>query len=150
MKNLILLSIIVTALFFQSCSQGHNTAPAVDTVFTKTCYIAVDGKDTAKLTLKTFSKGAKGKLLFNFYKKDKNDGAITGVFKGDTLLVDYGFQVGNKKSWYRNPLAFLKKDGKLYMGVGKMETTMGKTYFRKDVPIDFEGGRFIFEPADCR
>lgn len=83
MKKLTLLSIIVTALFFQSCNQGNNTAVVVDTVFTKTCYIAVDGKDTARMTLKTFSKGAKGKLLFNFYKKDKNEGVITGSFKGD-------------------------------------------------------------------
>lgn len=150
MSKLIVLIITAGTLFLQSCSSGNGPKAAADTAFVKSCYLSVDGKDTAVMTIKTFSKTIEGNLVFNFYKKDKNNGNIKGAFRGDTLFVDYGFQVGSKESWYKNPLVFLKKDGKLIMGIGKMQTTMGKTYFRKDVPIDFSMGRFTFEKTDCR
>ena len=149
MSKLIVLTIASATLFLQSCSSGNAPKAIADTAFVKSCYLAVDGKDTAMMTLKTFSKTIEGNLVFNFYKKDKNDGTIKGTFRGDTLFVDYGFQAGSKESWYKSPLVFLRKDGKLIMGIGKMQTTLGKTYFRKDVPIDFSMSRFTFEKTDC-
>jgi len=152
MKPSILFSLLLAFPFLYSCNRqgGHSSGPKSDTSSTKTCYIAIDGKDTATLTVKEYAKKTGGTLVLNLDKKDNNNGQIEGNFKGDTLFVDYVFQIGNKGRWYRNPLAFLKKDGNLIMGVGEMETTWGKTYFRKDVPIDFTKGRFSFEPVDCK
>jgi hypothetical protein len=152
MKPSIFFTLVLGFPFLYSCNQQNNQSavPKSDTSFTKSCYIAIDGKDTATLTVKKYPKKTGGALLLNLDKKENNNGQIEGNFKGDTLFVDYVFQIGNKGRWYRNPLALLKKDGKLIMGVGKMETTWGKTYFRKDIPIDFVKGRFIFEPVNCK
>lgn len=144
-------ALLLTALY--SCNQ--NGAPAVnpaDTVSTSTCYIAVDGQDTAHLTVKKYRSKVGGELVIDFKAEEKgqNYGEIKGAFKGDTLFVDYIFRVGIKPQWHKNPLALLQKDGKLHMGIGKMETMLGKTYFRKDIPIDFSKGRFVFEPVDCK
>lgn len=149
MKKSIFLFSGIALLILQSCSSGNHNTEVKDTVFTKTCYVAVDGKDTARLTLNTFSKGVKGKLLVSYYRKAKNEGDIKGIFKGDTLLVDYGFRVGDQKTWYKNPLAFLNQNGQLIMGIGQMQNTWGRTYFKKGEPIDFKSGRFIFEPVPC-
>jgi hypothetical protein len=99
------------------------------------------------------SEGCKitGHLLINYIDKGKNEGLISGAYKGDTLFVDYTFKIGTEnKTMYKNPLAFLKKDGKLILGVGQIETSMGKSYFVKGKPIDFEKGRFTFDTAVCK
>lgn len=149
LSNLFPLAVIAVLLY--SCSQsGGSSEKKADSTFTTECYKATDRQDTATLTLETHAdKKITGHLVFDFDKKDKNDGSIKGEFKGDTLYVDYEFKVG-ENAYHKNPLAFLKKDGKLILGVGKMETRFGKTYFRKDLPINFDGGRFIFETAECK
>ncbi|MNH42269.1 hypothetical protein D3C79_1039360 [compost metagenome] len=89
--------------------------------------------------------------MINYIDKGKNEGIVAGAYKGDTLFVDYTFKIGTEnKTMYKNPLAFLKKDGKLILGVGQIETSMGKSYFVKGKPIDFEKGRFTFDSAVCK
>jgi len=151
-KTPLLLFISFVSLCLYSCNQsgGSATTPkTADSVFKLSCYRAIDGKDTAFLQLKDFKKRTEGKLLFKFSKKDKNDGDIKGTYKGDTLFVNYGYHVGNDPAWHINPVALLKKDGKLVMGVGKIGYLLGIPYFDKKVPIDFDAGRFTFEPVEC-
>ena len=89
-------------------------------------------------------------MLIKYDHKDPNKGKIAGKFNGDTLFVDYTFTVGDiNKAIYKNPLAFLKKDNQLVMGVGQIETMLGKSYFVKDKPINFERGKFTFQPGTC-
>lgn len=123
-----------------------------DATVKKECFLALDGLDSAKLDLETSASGkVSGRLFIRYDKQRTNDGQVSGAYRGDTLFVDYGFKVGkNDPANYKNPLALLKKDGKLIMGVGQIVTTLGKSYFAKDKPIDFEKGRFIFSPAECR
>nr|WP_233174105.1 hypothetical protein [Pedobacter sp. ASV19] len=104
------------------------------------------------MKIKTLSTGKiAGKLVINYLDKGKNDGVVEGNFKGDTLFVDYTFKIGTSNpTIYKNPLAFLKKDGKLVMGVGQIETSLGKSYFVKGKPINFDKGRFVFAPVDCK
>jgi len=146
MKKVLLTIFPIAVLFLQSCNQNNSPAAVQDPVLNTAYYLAADGQDTAHLTLDTYAKSIKGKLRINFHKKEMNAGEIKGSFKGDTLFADYTFQVGDKELKYKNPLAFLKKDGKLILGIGKMKTTIGRTYFSKEVPIDFSKGRFIFSP----
>lgn len=152
------LAMMALPLLF-SCSQTGNKGSELkdslamdDTTGSKQCYIAVDGKDTASLSIKTMNSGkVSGKLVINYAEKGKNDGAIEGTFKGDTLFVDYTFKIGTaNKTIYKNPLAFLNQDGKLILGVGQIETTMGRSYFVKGKPISFDKGRFTFAAADCK
>lgn len=156
MKNSsVYLAIAVLPILF-SCSQGGNSgtddnAVKTDTITNQQCYVAIDGKDTADLRLKTMSSGkVMGELLIKYAEKGKNEGEIAGTFKGDTLFVDYTFKIGDEnKTTYKNPLAFLNKEGKLILGVGQIETTLGRSYFVKGKPISFDQGRFTFAPTEC-
>ncbi|WP_316811265.1 hypothetical protein [Pedobacter heparinus] len=157
-STLLYLAIMALSVLF-SCTQSGNkdselkdSLAMADTMTNKQCYVAVDGKDTADLSIKTMNSGkVTGKLVINYAEKGKNDGEIAGAFKGDTLFVDYTFKIGTEnKTIYKNPLALLNKDGKLILGVGQIETTMGRSYFVKGKPISFDKGRFTFAVADCK
>ncbi|QNK61332.1 hypothetical protein H7F33_12220 [Pedobacter sp. PAMC26386] len=152
MKNSILIctALVSTGLLY-SCSQNNGSAnKQAEKPLSTTCYMALDGKDTSRMELNTFSKNVKGNLVISYSNKDNNNGEFEGELKGDTLLVIYTFKVGNKPTIYKNPLAFLKKDGKLIMGVGEMESALGRTYFKKGVPIDFGKGRFTYASVECK
>lgn len=157
-KSALYLAFMAMPLMF-SCTQGHNsgqmdgtTTAKTDSLASKECFIAIDGKDTADLKIHNLNSGKiAGHLTINYSEKGKNDGEIEGKFSGDTLFVDYTFKIGTaNQTIYKNPLALLKKDGKLILGVGQIQTTLGRSYFVKDKPISFEKGRFTFAPVDCK
>ncbi len=157
-SSLFYLSFLALPLML-SCNQSGSKDPAskdslhasADTVGSKQCYIAVDVKDTAEFSFNNFKDGKlRGHLVFRYLDKGKNDGEISGVFRGDTLFADYTFKIGTvNKTIYKNPLAFLKKDGNLILGVGQIETSLGRSYFVKGKPIRFDKGRFTFKPVAC-
>ena len=77
-------------------------------------------------------------------------GKIVGEFRGDTLFVDYTFIQGqNEKVVFKNPMALLKKGEELVLGNGEIQTYLGKSYFAKGKPIDFENVKYKFSPEDC-
>jgi hypothetical protein len=92
-------------------------------------------------------KNVTGDLSFNFEKKQKTQGQISGEFIGDTLFVDYNFKIDGNA--YKNPQVFLKKDKKLLQGSGELEVYLGRTYFKKGIPINFDKG-FVFQLSDCK
>ena len=158
MKNQVLFTLLCASALFASCSQNSDGnkskeagAAKTDTVGTKECYVALDSNDKATLKLRTLADGkVTGNLLIAYHEKGKNDGTLEGKFSGDTLFVDYTFKIGTENpTVYKNPLAFLKKDGQLIMGVGVIETYLGRSYFAKDKPIRFDRSKFIFDPAAC-
>lgn len=124
---------------------------ATDSLVSSTCYTAVYEQDTANLHLEFLQSGkVTGDLVFRFPIFPKNVGTVEGKFSGDTLFVDYSFAVGKaKEKNYKNPLAFLKKGDQLIMGVGVIETSYGRSHFAKDRPINFERGKFQFNPINC-
>ncbi|MBB6502563.1 hypothetical protein [Pedobacter cryoconitis] len=147
-KTSILVYITLASVMLYICTQDNGAAgKEPEKPLSTTHYMAIDRKDTARMELNQFSKKVEGKLIITYHKKANNRGEIKGKFKGDTLFVNYVFKVGKNKPTYKNPLAFLRKDGKLTIGIGKMENTIGRTYFKKDIPIDFEQGRFTFIPV---
>jgi len=158
-KSPLYLAFLAIPLVY-SCTQTGNKSSEkadttitakTDTLFEKQCFVAIDGKDTAALQLNTTEGKVSGTLVINYFEKGKNDGQIEGKYSGDTLFVDYTFKIGKtNQTIYKNPLALLKKDGKLILGVGQIETSLGKSYFVKDKPIRFDKGRFTFEPKACK
>ena len=142
-------------LITMSCGQNTNAskdnAPKSTDVLKKECYLAVDSLDTARLKLNYLRSGeVNGSLVIDYANKSKNDGEIKGKFKGDTLYVDYTFKIPTKNPVvYRNPLALLKSNGKLILGVGQIETTLGRSYFVRNKAIDYRQVKFKFDPADC-
>ena len=154
-KSIYILSLLGAGALY-SCSQGTEKqkeagATKLDSANMK-CYVAVDSVDSASLNLITDKEGKiTGSLLINYKEKGDSHGDIMGKFHGDTLFVDYSFQIGTtNKTFYKNPLAFLKKDDKLFMGVGQIQTFLGKSSFVDNKRINFEKGRFNFALADCK
>jgi len=157
MKNYALAITGVFSVLVYGCGSGgdskqsqSNSRSAKDSVQNSQCYTAIDGPDTAYLNLDSHSSGKiTGTLLIDFSEKPKNDGTLEGEFKGDTLYVNYTFTTGENKTVYKNPLAFLKDGSKLLLGVGEIESYLGKSYFKKGTAIDFERGRFKFDSMEC-
>ncbi|NEU10395.1 hypothetical protein GZH53_18870 [Flavihumibacter sp. R14] len=160
---LCLLTFIICAAIL-SCSQSADKSEQAGTASTRPdinvqCYRAVFEKDTADLRIIKAPDGkVKGTLVMaygevkpNAVEKTVNSGDVQGSFKGDTLYLTYTYKTGSiNKAVYTNPLALLKKGETLIMGVGDAETSMGRTYFVKGKPIDYEIGRFRFQPAKCK
>lgn len=152
-KNLLYIAIAAVPFIF-ACNQSEKKADSAkkDSVMSETCYASSFEKDSAAMILKTLSSGkVTGSLLVKYADKPQNKGEINGKFHGDTLLVDYRFNTGSDTTKaYTNPLAFLKKDGKLVMGVAQIETTLGRSYFVKGKPINYDAGKFTFIEVPCK
>ncbi|WP_412467988.1 hypothetical protein [Pedobacter sp. KLB.chiD] len=154
MKRNLFYSVFTAIPFVVACNQSAKKTDTVkkDSVVNQTCYAAFFEKDSAAMIVKTMASGkVTGSLLVKYAEKPENNGKISGKFNGDTLLVDYRFNTGKDTTKaFTNPLAFLKKDGKLMMGVGQIETTLGRSYFVKGKPINYEAGKFTFSEVDCK
>lgn len=146
-----------------SCNQGKNTesVASADSLATSVqCYTSVFETDTAHLKTITDQSGKVSGELTISYGKQKiassgeklvHIGEIAGSFKGDTLFVDYTYKNGKTgKETFKNPLALLRKDETLVLGVGEIETYLGRSYFVKGKPIDFGIAKFKFQPVSCQ
>ena len=156
------LAFITSLFILSSCNQGKNKSQQAEVnknTGDEQCYRAVFEKDTADLKLVTAADGKiTGDLVMDFGQLEPNSqetttnqGMIAGEYRGDTLFVDYTYTSGpTSKTVYKNPLAFLKRGDQLILGVGEIETYVGRTYFVKDKPIDFEKGKYKLEATDCQ
>jgi hypothetical protein len=162
MKNSIYILAILASAFVCSCNQpkydANQTAATTSKAnITNDCYHAVFEKDTADLKIWIASDGkVTGALGIRYGQKPNsverviNKGKVEGRFHGDTLFVNYLYRSGSiNKTLYQNPLALLKQGDKLIMGVGQIETSLGRSYFVKNKPIDFEKGKFKFSKVNC-
>ena len=162
MKKTSILFVLFASLFIYSCNQGtkdSSQGSADSLALSNLCYTAVFEKDTAQLKVQTDANGKiTGDLTINYgevkpnsLEKVINVGTIAGNFRGDTLFVDYTHTSGSiNKKGFKNPLAFLKVGENLILGVGDIETHLGRSYFVSGKPINFEIARFKFIPVDCK
>lgn len=132
-----------------SCKQQEDIKDQMQAKHT-VCYRAIDGADTAWLKIDTAANHMIGFFEFNYANQKRYAGQVKGTLKGDTLKGHYDFKVNKVDKWYRNPVAFLKRDGKLIMGVGNFNMVWGSAFFDEKVPIDFDKGKFVFERVGCR
>ncbi len=155
MKNLVLPFLLVSCVMLQSCKKNETQKEAAkseaESIVSVQCYKALYEKDTIDLKLNTLKDGKiNGDLVMKVYGTPQKYGEVIGEFKGDTLFVDYTFTEGtNKDVKFKNPMAFLKREKQLILGNGTMETYLGRTYFAKGKPIDFDRVKYKFETMDC-
>ncbi len=152
MKNQFLSLSAICLIVLASCNSNTKTSESKDSVekFTMenaSCFKAISNTDSATLNYDQNGKKVVGELAFNFKNKENTKGTIIGEFKGDTLFVDYTFKVNGKE--YKNPQVFLMQGNNLLQGAGELEVYVGRTYFKKSVPINFKNG-FVFEPTNCK
>lgn len=157
MKKLVLSSLLLACVAFQSCKNEEKQKEAEaakadgEKVVSVQCYQAVYENDVIDLKLNTLKNGKLGgNMIMKVAPSTVRTGEVTGEFHGDTLFVDYTFVDSvNKNKTFKNPMAFLKKDNQLILGNGTMQTTMGVTYLVKDKPIDFERVKYKFSTVEC-
>lgn len=148
-QHLFLPFVFIISIFILSCQQEKPKEKVMDEKKI-VCYQSISGSDTAWLSIDTSKKIINGLLTFNYVdKKERYEGQFKGEMYGDTLRGHYDFKINKAELWNRNPVAFLKKDSKLTMGIGQFMLIMGSAHFDNRVPIDYEKGRFVFEEAIC-
>lgn len=159
MKTKTNVSLVLASIFvITSCQdkkqelEGTVEKPISEKPIEKECYQAIYEQDTINLQVEKFNAGKiGGKMEMQFDRMPLKKGSISGEFSGDTLFVSYTFIEGsNEKITFKNPMAFLKRGEQLILGNGKMQTTMGATYFVKGEPIDFDSVKFKFNNIDCK
>lgn len=118
------------------------------TVSGKQCYLWTQGKDSVSMTLVTANGGnVTGDLRYNFFEKDDNSGTVSGLFKGDTLFVEYAFESEGMKSV--REVAFLKRDKTFLEGFGEVEQKDNKEVFKDKKTLKF-GGSLILQEVPCK
>ena len=113
--------------------------------FSEICYQGVQGKDTISMTLITKGKQLQyGKLAYDFFEKDQNEGTLVGTFRGDTLVGKYSFRSEGIDSV--REVVFLK-DGKNYLvGHGAMiADPSGKLLFKDIRTVQFDTSFLLLE-----
>lgn len=113
------------------------------------CYSAIIKKDTISLSLNIKENQiASGKLTYNFFEKDKNEGTLIGELRGDTLIADYTFMSEGVSSIRQ--VAFLKKGSTYVEGYGGVvDDNNGKVTFKDTKQLKFDG-KTVLSKADCK
>ena len=145
MKNILFFGL----LLFISCKKEMNAEDfkieKPVNPFSEICYQSVHGKDTISMTLIT--KGDKlqyGKLSYNYFEKDDNEGTLVGAFRGDTLKAKYSFQSEGTMSV--REVIFLKKANTYIEGYGPVkEDQDGKVVFKDYKEIQFDSSSPLLE-----
>lgn len=151
MKKQLLVILLLFPLSFciSSCNREQPKQEVIEKKMV--CYQSISAGDTAWLSIDTAQRVIIGTLTINYVTKmEIYDGKFTGKMNGDTLKGHFDFKINKADPSFRNPLAFLKRENKLTMGVGQFMTVMGTAQFDDRVPIDYEKGRFVFEEAECK
>ncbi|ADY50598.1 hypothetical protein Pedsa_0009 [Pseudopedobacter saltans DSM 12145] len=149
MKKLFFISSIMSSVLL-ACNQNPKQtqqATTEDHSMHDQCYQAITNADTLDMHIHNHDGKVQGSLAFRFKEKQNTQGDISGEFRGDTLFVDYSFDLNGTPS--KNPLVFLKQGEELSQGYGEIETYLGKTYFKPGAQIDFGKG-FNLKPTNCK
>lgn len=157
MKKLSLFCLMLTCIGFVSCKKDQNPKDVEaakvqnEKPISVECYKALYENDTIEMTVNTLKNGnITGKMVMKLFERPAKVGNIEGKFHGDTLFVDYSFALAtNEKATFKNPLVMLKKDNKLILGSGKIETYLGRSFFAKGTPIEFDKVKYKFSKVEC-
>lgn len=156
MKKVILSGVVFMSVLVSCKKEMETEKPATtsDKIVAEEqelqeCYRAILKKDTISLTLNMKnSQLSSGNLSYNFYEKDKNEGALVGEMKGDTLYADYTF-ISEGTSSVRE-VAFLKKGDSYVEGFGDVvDDNKGKVTFKDKKQLKFDG-IVVLSKVDCK
>lgn len=158
MKNIGLAYLLLICIGFESCQKNQDQKSLetpqgeVEKPISVECYKAIYETDTIDLKINTLKNGEiTGNMVMKIIDNPEKVGKISGKSHGDTLFFDYTFIQGtNDRATFKNPMAMLKKEGGLVLGSGKIETYLGRSYFAKGTPIDFERVKYKFTKVECK
>jgi hypothetical protein len=150
-QSLVLLAATAVATACTSGTDKSTAKTAASAVpLNSECYTAVQGADSAFIKLNSAATGKiTGNLEIIYAGKPGHKGTLSGEFRGDTLYADYFFKTGGAETNYKNPMAILKDGDRMILGVGEIESYLGKSYFKEGVPINYEIAKFKFDKTAC-
>lgn len=152
-KAMLIIGVFVIVLV--SCKKNKSEEMIPDTVKSaaikestgEQCFESVINKDTIMMTLNVNSNNeVNGKLVYKIYQKDKNEGTINGVIKGDTLIADYTFKSEGISSV--REVTFLKKAETYVEGYGELIETNAKMVFKDKKLLKFDS-KMTLSKVDC-
>jgi hypothetical protein len=110
----------------------------------KSFYRAVNGKDTAFLSISLTQTHFTGIYEIRYGALGKDLGDVRGKISGDTLIGLYNYKTygGNNNIV---PIALLRRGNKMMLGKGLAMSYMNIHYFSHDTPIDYDNSEFVFE-----
>lgn len=165
---LLILEAVFTALLLMalvSCGSGEEERPATgggstvhgqanDTIVSsgepvrlEGCYQMVVQRDTATMYLNIIGNNVTGKLVYNFFEKDDNNGSIKGELRDNHIYADYIFQSEGRTS--TREVAFRIQDSLLLEGHGLAGERNGKSIFLNADKLQFDATH-SFRKVDCR
>ncbi|WP_432708288.1 hypothetical protein [Pedobacter sp.] len=121
------LALIALSALLAACNPKPENNVIIDTAAEEikltanedACYTYIKNRDTISLTMSQVGTAITGRLTYNLFEKDRNEGRVVGKIKGDTILLDYTFASEGVTS--QRPVAFLKQEDKLIEGFGPDE-----------------------------
>ncbi|URC10879.1 hypothetical protein [Flavobacterium sp. B183] len=158
MKKVIVISMIMLTVFI-SCKKTTDTDPVqivpsppkeaeIVEPAGDQCYASRTRNSVTEMSLNVNShQEVNGKLSYNISGKDKNEGALIGNMKGDTLIADYTF-ISEGVTSVRE-VAFLKKDGAFIEGYGDVIEANGKFSFKDKKQLKFDQ-KNVLTKVDCK
>lgn len=149
---------VALAMFTIACNSSSSPKKAADSTITaetavvaaaesRTCYVHYENRDSIYLDLHTKGEQVNGTLNISLYEKDRNTGTVSGIVKGDTILLDYTFQSEGMQSVRQ--VAYLQKDGKLIEGFADVQEQDGKTSFKSLSDLKFDDS-MVLEQSACK
>lgn len=140
MKKLSALFIFI--VIFACKQQEKSIVPpkpvAVEAPVSHECYQGVLGKDTIRMDLeRRGNEVTSGKLHYQYFEKDNNEGELVGLIKGDTLLATYTFM--SEGAATVREVAFLKKGKNYIEGYGAVnDDNQGNVSFKDTKTLRFD------------
>lgn len=110
------------------------------------CFVYKAKKDSAFMHINVADSIVTGELVYAFFEKDKNQGKINGVMRGDTLLATYTFVAEGTES--TREVAFLKKGSAWLEGFGAIIDQNGQMVFKDRSKLNFRKGLY-FKGIKC-
>lgn len=103
-------------------------------------------QDTAFLQIAVTDDEINGQLEYRYFAKDRSAGAVSGSWRGDTLIWDYAFMAEGETSHAQ--VALLRKGGVLFEGTGPVSVSGNRLTFSDPANLTF-GESFVFRKIDC-
>lgn len=130
----------------EEAAELTNSSAETNKKATSECYLYARNKDTVKLDIVVQDKAVSGGLAYRYYEKDKSSGIVSGIVKGDTLVMTYEFMSEGMNS--RRQVVFVRKDGGLTEGYGDVFEKDGVVLYKDIEQLEFPG-TIVLMPGKC-
>ncbi|MBA4057025.1 MAG: hypothetical protein C0490_20085 [Marivirga sp.] len=139
------IKLTISACLLWACGSTGKTEEKISEEQTPSyqCYGSYTDTDSVFLKLTFTGDDVTGDLTYKLYEKDKNQGTLTGVMHGDTLLAIYRFTSEGKTSI--RDVAFIKQGNNLVEGFAPLDEE--GVHFKSKNDIDFAG--IVLQPGEC-